>query len=204
MNILDNVGKIFTNPTSIIAIFSIVILIGALLIIRRVKLNTKTLVVMAMAIALSVVLQFIKIYTLPMGGSVTLGSMVPILFIAYIYGAEFGILAGGILGLMNFITEPYILHPVQVLLDYFLAFMALGVSGYFKNNRLIGTFAAIFLRFIFHVLSGVVFFSEYAGDMNPVLYSIIYNGSYLLPELIISLIMIYALPINRIRKAVKV
>ena len=136
---------------------------------------------------------------MPMGGSVTLGSMIPIIFIAYVYGPRVGYLTGMLFGVMDLLLGAYVVHPMQLLLDYVLAFGVLGVAGYFKNNISIGALVAISLRFLCHIASGVIFFSSYAGEQNALVYSILYNGTYLLPEAIIAMIILAVLPTKRLR-----
>jgi len=85
----------------------------------------------------------------------------------------------------------YIVDPIQAALDYPLAFCALGLAGVFKKLPLAGVAAGIFSRFVFHFISGVWFFAEYAPAIfGPVAWSIIYNGSYLLGEFLISALII--------------
>ena len=147
-----------------------------------------------MMVALAYVLNLIKIYHLPQGGSVTLGSMVPILLIAYRYGLKEGVAAGVIFGLVQLALEGYIYHPVQVLLDYPVAFGVLGLAALFKNRPPVGVFVAMFARFLSHFVSGVVFFGSYTPEgWSPIVYSAFYNGGYILPELVISAILIYLL-----------
>lgn len=164
-------------------------------------------------IALATVLSMVKIYEAPFGGSVTAGSMVPILLIGIRWGSLPGIIVGVIYGMLQAVLEPYIVHPIQFLLDYPIAFGLLGLSGLYKiikgyehKSKVIeylgatfGIFIAILGRFVSHVLAGVVFFSENAGDINSWLYSLAYNGSYLSLELIISIAVIILLwkPIRR-------
>ncbi|ADL49894.1 energy-coupled thiamine transporter ThiT [Clostridium cellulovorans] len=195
--IIENLKLIAKSPVVLITLLGIIVLIVLLTKVRKVKFDSKVITYVAVAVALSAILSFIKIYKLPMGGSVTLGSMIPILILAFAYGSEVGFIAGLVLGLVNLVIDPYILHPVQVLFDYILPFMILGIAGYFKNKQL-GIVAAVVGRFIFHFLSGVIFFAEYAGDMNPYIYSILYNGTYLVPEMIISIVIISVVPIERI------
>ncbi len=148
-----------------------------------------------------------------MGGSVTAGSMIPIILFAIRWGIVPGLAIGACHGLLQFILEPYFYHPIQFLLDYPLAFGFLGLAGiafHIKNdslNKYVSMFLSIFLgilgRMICHVLSGVVFFAEYAGDKNPWIYSIQYNAFYLVPELIITSIVIFIIwkPLQRLVKA---
>ena len=169
---------------------------------KRFKLNIRTITLLSIMVSLSTVLGFIKIYTLPQGGDVTLGSMVPIIFMSMVFGVPYGMFAGFLFGLLNLILDPHIYYPVQVLLDYFLAFTFLGIGGIFKKNKILAATISIFARFICHVLSGVIFFSSYANGQNSILYSVIYNGSYLGIELIITIVILYFLPIDRFKKII--
>lgn len=155
-------------------------------------------------IALASILSMIKVYKAPFGGSVTAGSMIPIVLIAIRWGTLPGILVGLAYGILQAILDPYIIHPIQFLLDYPIAFALLGLAGLYKNIKGIkpdskameyigagaGVFLAIFGRFISHVLSGVVFFSENAGALDSWSYSLKYNGAYLGVELLVSIIII--------------
>ncbi len=157
------------------------------------------------SIALATVLQFITILKLPQGGSVTAGSMVPIILIALFYGPEVGFLTGFLFGIINFVMNPFALHPVQVLFDYPLPFMAIGIVGYFKSRNtkgiLLGVILAMLARFSCHFISGVVFFGSYAPKGTSVyLYSLLYNGSYMSVETIITCVIIGLLPIKRLSK----
>ena len=199
----DLPGKLsylFSKPSTIITIIALTVMSVLLIRIKKVKLSTRILVLIAVTVALSTILGSISLYRLPQGGSITPGSMVPILLLAFIYGPEVGFIAGLVYGILNLITGPYIVHPMQVLLDYPLPFMLLGIAGSFKNTYL-GCSTAVFLRFTAHVLSGVIFFAEYAGNQSPWIYSIVYNGSYLLPELLITLLIFAALPLARLKAA---
>lgn len=144
--------------------------------------------------ALSAVLYYIRIFTLPMGGSITAGSMIPIFWLSLRRGARTGMEAGVVLGLIVMIIEPFLFHPVQVLLDYLIAFGVLGLAGFFRTHPLVGVGVGMSGRFISHFLSGIIFADIFipAGE-NPIIYSALYNGSYLIPELIISSVMIYLL-----------
>jgi thiamine transporter len=146
-------------------------------------------------IALSAALNSIKLYQLPYGGSVTLAGMVPILWLSLRRGPVIGTYAGIVLGLVVMIIEPYLYNPVQILLDYPVAFGALGLAGFFKKRPLVGVGAGMLGRFISHFISGVFFFCMYAEywNMDPVTYSVAYNGSYLLPEFVVSAVIIYIL-----------
>lgn len=159
--------------------------------------KTKLLAEMAVVIALSTVLSFVKFSIWPQGGSVTAGSMVPLLWLSLRRGAKLGITAGVIYGMVQFFVEPFFINPVQLLLDYPIAFGALGLAGLFRTNELIGVAVGIGGRFLAHFVSGVIFFAMYAPQVylglnigaNAYLYSALYNGTYLIPELVISLVL---------------
>ena len=133
--------------------------------------------------------------------------MVPIVLIALFYGPEVGFLTGFLFGIINFILSPFAVHPVQVLFDYPLPFMAIGIVGYFRSFKitgiLIGVICAMLARFACHFISGVVFFATSAPKGTSVyLYSLLYNGSYMGLEAIITCIIIAILPIKRLSKLV--
>lgn len=146
----------------------------------------------ALMVALAFGLHFIKVFQLPQGGSVTLGSMVPLLVFAFRHGFGPGVLAGTAYGLLDLVVEPFVVHPAQLILDYPLAYGVLGLAGLFPKNVVAGSFVGILGRFVASFLSGVIFFAQYA-EGNVYLYSATYNGSYLLPEFIISVVLIAAL-----------
>ncbi|MBT9259723.1 MAG: energy-coupled thiamine transporter ThiT [Clostridiales bacterium] len=142
------------------------------------------------AIALSFVLSLIRLWHMPQGGSVTAGHMVPLILFALRRGPVPGMLAGLLMGLLTFFKDPYFLTPVQFLLDYPIPYALLGLAGFFSRHPIAGTVVGVAGRFLSHVLSGAVFFAEYAGTQNPWIYSIIYNGSYLLPDLVITAVLV--------------
>ena len=164
------------------------------------KFSTRLIAHIGLVLGLSTVLNMITIFTLPNGGSITLGSMVPIILIGFLYGPSIGFLTGGLFGVINLMLGAYIVHPIQLLLDYPLAFMVLGFASFFKNHRAIGTLLGVFLRFVCHVISGVVFFGSFTPEgMSPLLYSIAYNGSYMAIEAIITMVIISLLPVKRLK-----
>ena len=156
---------------------------------------------MAVAIALGTVLSFLKFSIWAQGGAVTAGSMVPILWFSLRRGTKMGIAGGVIYGMVQLVLDPFIVHPAQLLLDYPLAFGALGLSGLFRDRQALGVSVGIAGRFLAHFVSGVIFFAIYAPQVylglnigaNAYLYSALYNASYLVPELIISLVLVLVL-----------
>lgn len=165
------------------------------------ELESKQVAEMAMVIALSTVLSMIKLFQMPQGGSITAASMVPIIWYGLRRGYKSGFIAGALYGVVQLLIQPIIIHPAQVILDYPLPFGLLGLSGLFKEKAkqslvILGfsIFFAILGRFISHLISGVIFFSQYAPEgMNPLLYSLVYNGSFLSVEFLISLVAFSAL-----------
>ena len=161
--------------------------------------STRILAEISIFVALATALSFIKIYTFPQGGSVTAGSMVPILWLALRRGPKIGLFTGAVYGIVQLLIQPFMFDPIQVLLDYPLAFGVLGISGFFQKKPLIGVILGISGRFVMHFISGFYFFGIYApAGMHPLLYSAIYNGSYFVPELIISGFIIYTLKKSKV------
>lgn len=179
----------------LIALMILILLVSAALTGKKNrKMSTKQLVFCSIAIALAIVTSYIKLASLPFGGSITLFSMFFICLIGYLYGLKTGLMTGIAYGILQLIIEPYIYAPIQVLLDYPLAFGALGLSGIFWKSRhglMKGCILGMAGRYICHVISGYVFFAEYIPEgMNPVLYAVGYNATYILPELIATMILI--------------
>ncbi len=166
--------------------------------------KTKQLVFSAMAIALATVIAtVIKLPSLPNGGSITLFSMLLITLVGYWYGPATGIIAAIAYGILQFITGPYVVHPAQVLLDYPLAFGALGLSGFFyqkKNGLILGYLVGVFGRFAFHMVSGLIFYTTYVdslqGNVAAIWASTLYNLSYILPEAMLTLILLALPPVR--------
>jgi thiamine transporter len=158
------------------------------------KNKTKIMAEVVVSVALAYVLNLVTVFRMPQGGSVTAVSMVPLLWLALRRGPRIGILGGAIFGLVDLFPQPFIVHPVQFLLDYPLAFGALGLAGLTRSHPIFGTLVGIGGRFVCHFLSGIVFFATYAPEgMSPIIYSAIYNGSYLIVEAIFSSVVIYVL-----------
>ncbi|MBP2632709.1 MAG: proton-coupled thiamine transporter YuaJ [Firmicutes bacterium] len=200
----SKVTMIFKQPASVFTLVGLVALVLAFMYIKKIKLNTRMIVHIGLMLALTVILHTFRLYHMPQGGSVTLGGMIPLLLIAFRYGSAVGYLAGFSYGLINLIQDPFILHPIQVLFDYPLPYMAIGLAGYFKDRIFLGAIVGICSRFICHFISGSVFFASYAPpEMSPYLYSFVFNATYLVPDLIICLVILRILPVNRILSQMK-
>lgn len=171
------------------------------------KITVKQLAFAAAAVALGTVLSNIKVFSFPTGGSITLLSMLVIALPGYWFGPFLGILTGVAYGTLQLIFDPYIIFPIQMITDYFLAFGALGLSGFFhnsKNGLIKGYVAAVLGRYLFSVLSGWLFFGEYAWDGWAALpYSLVYNGIYIFSEAAITIILLLLPPVKNALLSVK-
>ena len=158
--------------------------------------KTRRLTEITVAVAMAVVCSFLRVWEMPQGGSVAL-TMVPILFIAVKRGPLAGFITGGIYGLLSLMIAGVIYHPMSILLDYILAFGLLGLAGFFKKNLtgiIIGCSVGVFGRFLSSLISGAVLFAEYAPEgQNPWIYSLVYQATYMVPELIISVAVLVLL-----------
>lgn len=171
--------------------------------------KTKKLVEMSILVALAFVLDYVaNIYSgwfWPFGGSISI-SLVPLAVIAFRYGWVAGFLSGFTMGLLQLLTGAYIMHPIQVLFDYPLPYAVLGFAGFFasKVNAVevgrrslyiwLATGIGSIARLVCHIISGVVFFADYAPEgMNPVVYSVGYNTPFVLASYILSAIILVIL-----------
>ena len=161
------------------------------------KMSTKQLVFCAMAMALAFITSYIKVFSMPWGGSVTLCSMLFIVLIANWYGVQTGILVGLAYGILQFIQEPFVLSFFQVCCDYILAFAALGIAGLFANKShglVKGYIVAVLARGAFHAIGGYLYWVDYMPENFPQslksIYPIAYNYSFLLAEAVITIIII--------------
>lgn len=172
------------------------------------KFTTKYLIFSAAAIAMATVLSEIKFLQLPFGGSITLFSMFFITLIGYMYGVRLGVITGMAFGMLQLVLGAYFVTLPQVIVDYPLAFGALGLSGLLSDKKWglqIGYIIGCVGRLFFAWLSGVVFFAEYAegsGLIAPV-YSLVYNGCYIGVECIVTLIVISLPPVTKAINTVK-
>ncbi len=164
---------------------------------QKKKMTTRQIVFCAAALALAFVASYIKLFTMPWGGSVTLCSMLFIVLIANWYGVQTGILCGLAYGILQFLQGPYVLSFFQVCCDYILAFAALGIAGFFakkEHGLLKGYLVAVIARGAFHSLGGYLYWMDYMPENFPQslkwIYPIAYNYSFLLVEALITGIII--------------
>jgi len=160
---------------------------------RDSKWDAKTVAEIGVAIALAAVLHLVKLWEMPQGGSITLGTMVPLFIVALRRGPTVGVLAGALYGIFEgwvLSGGKFFYHPVQVILDYPLAFGLLGVAGFFPRYPAFGVAVGATARYVSHVISGVVFFSQYAPKGQPVwLYSLGYNAAFLGPDFVVAIVL---------------
>lgn len=170
--------------------------------------KTQMIVEAGIMMALAMLLSQFKIYRMPLGGSVTPGSMIPIIIFAFRWGWKSGVAIGIVYGTLQMIFGGYVIHPAQALLDYPIGFGVLGFAGFAKNSIhklidkkivmstvlvIIATISVMLLRTFSHILSGVIFFApEGSTFTTPVAWtaSIAYNGSFMFLESIITIVIL--------------
>ena len=158
------------------------------------KTRIRALTCCAVCVALAFILSNVKLFMMPQGGSVTACSMFFIALAGFWFGPAAGIASGAALGFLELILGGYVVHPAQMLLDYPLAYGALGLSGCFREMRhglTIGYTAGAAARFFMAFLSGIIFFASYTPEgQNTLLYSAGYNISYIWPEALFTMIIV--------------
>jgi thiamine transporter len=160
--------------------------------------EVQVLAEVALAVGLAAALGLLKPFTMPQGGSVSL-EMLPLVFLAIRRGVGPALVAGGLYGFVQLILPgAFMYHPAQVALDYPLAFMAVAAAGLVRvtsfRTLCLAVAAGTGARFVFHFLSGLIFFASYAPAWEaPWLYSITYNLLYLVPEAVITALVLWPL-----------
>ena len=190
------------------------IVIPAILGDKSSEYNVKSLTYGAVCVALSYALSYVKLFSLPQGGSVTFASMLPICLYAYMFGTRRGLVAGVVYGLLQFIQSPQFYQPMQVLLDYPIAFGALGLAGIARNFKFlkgnimaefcVGTTIAILLRYFSHVISGYFVFSSWAMEgYTAVSWAFVYNLFTIVDLAIVLVVGNVALSSKTVRRMIK-
>lgn len=172
------------------------------------KSNIRRLCVTAIMLALAAVLSLIKIWSNPWGGSVTLFSMVPIILISLMFSTSWSIFASFVYALIQIGVDiagmmawgmDVRMWIGAIVFDYLLAYTVIGFAGVFAKKGtagiIFGTSLAFVLRFLSHFLSGCIFFDIWMPEtfVNPAVYSVVYNATYLLPELAMTLLAVILL-----------
>ena len=169
----------------------------------------KRLVLCAVMIALATALSIFPTIKAPLGGSITVGSMVPIMLVSFVYGPKWGIPVA-----VGYSVVQLLLDVAQVatwglspavfvgcmIFDYIIAFSVLCVCGFFTVKKttlvrvILGTLTAGMLRYLSHFISGCLFFGEWAGEgFSPFTWAIVYNGAYMIPDIAICIVVMIAL-----------
>lgn len=207
-----------SSLSSWIAVAVLVVLGASLILITRSgkKWNARMLSMAALSIALSFVLSCLRLFRMPTHGAVTPGSMLPIMLFSLVYGVGPGLLTGMAYGLLQYIQDPSFLNVWQFLLDYLIAFGALGLAGIGKDKKPAWIYlsipVAVLGRAVSAILAGIMWANEYIdygltiGNMefsSPVLYSMVYNGVYLIPETVICLLLAFLVsrPVMKVMKS---
>lgn len=168
--------------------------------------NSRTLAIAAMCVAISFVLSCIRLFRMPQGGSITVVSMLPLILFCVAFGPLQGLVAGCAYGLLQLIQDMYVIHPLQLLVDYPFAFGAMALAGFVsylpikdKLKLPLGVVLATIGRYIMAVISGAVFFAEYApADQGALVYSLVYNISYLGPDALLCLVVSFLPGVQRL------
>lgn len=169
--------------------------------------NTKILVEITVFAALSAVLYAVRPFTLPFGGSITLGSMVPVMWLSLRRGIRVGLIAGAIFGVLALFEDIILLGaaniiatPLQAILEYPIAFGVIGLTGMFHKKSAVfavtGAGLAVFIRFWIHYFVGVFVWESIYGfppEYGLWLWPAVYNGSFLSVEFVVSAILLFAL-----------
>lgn len=201
-DVLSNIGLYLSA-----VILAAAMIAAAILCDRKSKpMDTRTVTYAAACVALSFALSYVRLFKMPMGGSITFASMLPLMLFAFMFGSRKGVAVGVVYGILQAVQEPWIIHPAQFALDYLVAFGAIGLTGcmremgVFKGNMraqfAVGVIVACALRFISHYFAGVFAFGAYGADYieygsafaNAYFYSFVYQCLYIIPELIIVIV----------------
>lgn len=191
----------------IIILGSIGFLIYYLKGLKNTKLTTKTVVMIGMFSAVSYIFSMIEFIKYPQGGGISLFSMLPTMLLSVLFGNTVGITGGLVYGLLKLLNGAYIIHPAQFLIDYILPTMLLGLAGTFgkekKSKVILGCLFALVLSVSMNIISGCVFFGDYAPEgMNVFVYSFLYNVSSLGVEGLLSTLIIGILPLERLNRSI--
>ena len=165
------------------------------------KNDVSIMVKTAILLAVTFVLNQITLFRMPQGGSITAFGMLALFLISYMFGARQGIIAGMAYGLLDLIISPSVIHPIQIFMDYPLAFGAIGIGGLLRKQNfgiIKGYILGVIGRYIVVVLSGIIFWGMYAPEgFNAVSWSLFYNMTYMFPEAVLTVVILF---IPQVRK----
>lgn len=201
-------AELFELKWYTVAVIIALVILGVVLYLgtRKTRWDSRKIANASMCIAIAFVLSCIKVYKMPQGGSITPASMLPLVAFSVACGPLQGAIVGCAYGLLGLIQDPYVIHPIQLLVDYPLASGALALGGLVcfipmkKHFKLpVAVLLGALGRYLMAVLSGTVFFAEYAPvGQTALAYSLIYNLSYLGPDALICILVACVPGISRI------
>lgn len=194
---VSQLGLYLSAAGAIVVLFLLVFFIGRG---EKVAFDGHAVAYAGVCVAASFALSYLRVLKMPQGGSITVGSLLPLMIYAYAFGVKKGTLAGLVYGVLQAFQDTYILHPAQFLLDYPLAFAYVGLAGSFAKIKALdnlpqiqialGGIAAGAARFVMHFLAGMFAFGEWAPAGQPVwLYSLTYQAGYVLPDIAIAIVL---------------
>lgn len=192
--------------------FCVFLLGGSIVRNQRVLFLVEMAIFSALAILLDII-PFLSFKLWAQGGSVSF-AMVPVFIMAFRWGVKGGMTTGLLFGIYQILTGAYIITPLQTVLDYLVAFSVIGLAGVvakplwkaISSNQkgslifwvTVGCFIGSLLRFFGHFIAGIIFYGEFAPEGQPVwLYSLIYNGGYMLPAFVLSAMIVALLFVQR-------
>lgn len=208
-------GEAFGNLTGMkwytAVILVVLAVMGVVLSRNRQQWSSRQIAYAAMCIAIAFVLSCIKLFHMPQGGSVTPAAMLPLILFTLSFGPVKGLVVGCAFGLLQLIEDPYVIHPIQLLVDYPLAYGAMAIACLAmllpekaeKFRLPLAVLLGYAARLVMATLAGVVFFAEYAGEQNVWIYSIVYNASYLAPEALIACVLTFIPGMNRLTERMR-
>lgn len=177
---------------------------------KNINQKTRMLCEGAVSIALAIALSFVEIELWFQGGSIS-PAMIPLVLFAFRWGCGWGVLAGLVFGTLKYFigTGSWALDWVSIIFDYSAAYAAVGLAGLLKGKVTLLPLAATVggaARFIIHFISGFTVYAKWMPDefmglpmTSPVLYSALYNGAYMLPSTIVT-VLVCGLLIRPLRK----
>ena len=195
---MENLQNFCTSTMGQFTIIAVIVVLFLLILIsgKNKKNDTKALAVSAILVALGTALGYITLFKMPYGGTVTPFSLLAIVLAGYFFGVKRGVMVGMCVGLFNLLFNPYVIHPLQLFLDYPIAFGSLGLGAIFANKGKYSIFLSywfgLICRYICAVISGIIFFGSYAPEgFNAVTWSLFYNMTYLAAEGVITTILLF-------------
>lgn len=204
-------GSLLSMKWYVFLIIVLLLVMGIAMCRQKGRWNARRISYAAMCIAISFVLSCIKLFRMPQGGSVTPAGMLPLIMFSLACGPAQGVVVGCAFGLLQMLEDFYVIHPVQLLVDYPMAYAALALGclalllpeRYDRFRLPLAVLLGYFGRYVMASISGAVFFAEYAGDQNAWVYSLAYNFSYLGVEALLACVIACIPGFSRILKTMK-